>query len=185
MRQERQEHKHGGKHLQRNRGCRSLIAIIENSGELMSDTTGKAPWHLWVIGVFAVLFNSIGMFDFTMSMARGAEYMRSAGMTPEQIAHYQTLPAWMTVIWAIGVIGAFLGSILLLMRKRIASTVFIISLAAFVISLVHTYVLTDAGKVMGEQMAIVSAVIALLLVLFAWYSHAMSKRAWFGRTAHA
>jgi hypothetical protein len=29
----------------------------------MSDIKIKAPWHLWLIGVVAVLFNSIGAFD--------------------------------------------------------------------------------------------------------------------------
>lgn len=51
----------------------------------------KTPWHLWLVGVIAVLFNAIGAFDHAMS-ARGASYMASAGMTPAQIAHYQEMP---------------------------------------------------------------------------------------------
>ena len=142
----------------------------------MTDTTGKAPWHLWLVGVIAVLFNSIGVFDFVMSMTQGAKYMASAGMTPDQIAHYQGMPAWMTAVWAIGVWGAFLASILLLMRRKVAFPVFVLSLAAFLISLLYTYVLTDGGAVMGRSMAIASAVIAILLLFFSWYAHAMGKR---------
>lgn len=142
----------------------------------MTDTTSRAPWHLWLIGVIAVLFNSIGVFDFVMAMAQGAKYMANAGMTPEQIAHYQQMPVWMTAVWAIGVGGAFLASILLLLRKKPAFAVFVLSLAAFLISLVYTYVLTDGGAIMGRQMAITSAVIAILLLFFSWYAHAMRKR---------
>jgi hypothetical protein len=123
-----------------------------------------------------VLFNAIGVFDFVMSMAQGAAYQASAGMTPDQIAHYQTMPAWMTVVWAVGVFTAFLASILLLMRRALATQVFVLSLAAFVVSLLYSYVLTDGGAVMGRQMAITSAVIAGLLVFFGWYARSMTVR---------
>ena len=136
----------------------------------------KTPWHLWLIGVIALLFNSIGVFDFVMSTARGATYQASAGMTPDQIAHYRQMPGWMTVVWAVGVFGAFLASILLLLRRKLALPVFVLSLAAFLVSLLYTYVLTNGGAVMGQQMAIMSAVIAGLLVFFARYSRVMGVR---------
>lgn len=142
----------------------------------MTDAPLKAPWHLWLVGIVAVLFNAIGVFDFVMSMAQGAQYQASAGMTPEQIAHYQQMPAWMTLVWAVGVFGAFLASILLLWRRKLALPVFVVSLTAFLVSLVYTYVLTDGGAVMGRQMAVVSAIIAALLVLFSVYSRFMAAR---------
>ena len=142
----------------------------------MTDALVKTPWHIWLIGVIAVLFNFIGVFDFVMSMAQGARYQASAGMTPDQIAHYQAMPSWMTAVWAVGVFGAFLASILLLLRRKLASPVFVLSLAAFLISLLYTYVLTDGGAVMGRQMAIASAVIAGLLIFFSGYSRFMAVR---------
>ena len=142
----------------------------------MTDALVKTPWHIWLIGVIAVLFNSIGVFDFVMSMAQGARYQVSAGMTPDQIAHYQAMPSWMTAVWAVGVFGAFLASILLLLRRKLASPVFVLSLAAFLISLLYTYVLTDGGAIMGRQMAIASAVIAGLLIFFSGYSRFMAVR---------
>ena len=142
----------------------------------MTDAPMKTPWHLWLIGVIALLFNAIGVFDFVMSMAQGATYQASAGMTPDQIAHYQLMPGWMTLVWAVGVFGAFLASILLLLRRKLALPVFVLSLAAFLVSLLYTYVLTNGGAVMGQQMAIMSAVIAGLLVLFSAYSRFMGVR---------
>jgi hypothetical protein len=142
----------------------------------VTETTVKAPWHLWLVGVIAVLFNSIGAFDFVMAMAQGAQYMSKAGMTPEQIAHYQALPAWMVAVWAIGVWTAFIASVLLLLRRKIAFPIFVASLAVFLVHLLYTYVLSNGGEIMGRQMAITSAVIVILLMFFAWYSRAMTKR---------
>ena len=142
----------------------------------MTDAPTKTPWHLWLIGVIALLFNAIGVFDFVMNMAQGAKYLTSAGMTPDQVAHYQQMPGWMMVVWAVGVFGAFGASILLLLRRKLALPVFVLSLAAFLVSLLYTYVLTNGGAVMGQQMAIMSAVIAWLLVFFAAYSRFMGVR---------
>src|SRR6185503_7998205 len=132
----------------------------------MTDVRAKTPWHLWLVGVVALLFNSIGVVDFVMTRAQGATYMASVGMTPDQIAHYQGMPGWMMVVWPVGVFGAFLASILLLLRRKLAFPVFLLSLAAFLISLLYTYVLTNGGAIMGQQMAITSAVITVLLIVF-------------------
>ncbi|HEX8620201.1 MAG TPA: hypothetical protein VF911_21660 [Thermoanaerobaculia bacterium] len=142
----------------------------------MTETSIKAPWHLWLVGIVAVLFNSIGAFDFVMAMAHGAKYMESAGMSPKQIAHYEAMPGWMTAVWAVGVWTAFIASILLLLRRKAAFPIFVASVAAFLVHLLYTYVLSNGGAVMGQQMAITSAVIVILLLFFSWYSRAMTKR---------
>jgi len=142
----------------------------------MTDAITKTPWHVWLVGVVALLFNFIGVFDFVMTKTQGTDYMVKAGMTPDQIAHYQEMPSWMTVVWVVGVFGAFLASIFLLLRKKLAFPVFVLSLVAFLISLLYTYVLTNGGAVMGQQMAITSAVITALLVFFSWYSRFMTAR---------
>ena len=142
----------------------------------MADAPAKTPWHLWLVGVIAALFNAIGVFDFVMSRAQGAAYLASAGLTPVQIAHYMGMPVWMTLVWAIGVFGALGSSILLLLRNQSAFPVFVLSLAAFLVNLLYTYVLTNGGSVMGPQMAVTSAVIAILLALFSGYSRWMAAR---------
>ena len=143
----------------------------------MTDRTIKRPWHLWLVGVIAVLFNAIGAFDHLMSMAQGrGQYLASAGMTPAQVAHYEEMPIWMIGVWTIGVWGAMLGSVLILLRNKRAFLVFAVSLAAFLVSLIYTYVLTDGGEILGGPMAITSVVITALLLFFMWYSWLMTKR---------
>ena len=142
----------------------------------MADALTKTPWHVWLVGIVALLFNSIGVFDFVMTRAQGTDYMTRAGMTPDQIAHFQAMPGWMTVVWVVGVFGAFVASILLLLRRKLASPVFAVSLAAFLVSLVYTYLLTNGGAVMGQQAAITSAVIVGLLAFFIGYSRFMAAR---------
>lgn len=139
-------------------------------GKSMKRTMARAPWHLWVVGVIAVLFNSIGVFDFIMFHLQGAEYLAKAGMTPAQIDHTLHQPTWMMWVWGIGVFSAFAASVMLLMRRKAAAGTFFLSLVVFLVSVVYTYHLSDGGKVMGHKMAITSGVIALLLLLFGNYA---------------
>jgi hypothetical protein len=142
----------------------------------MNDSMARTPWHVWVVGVIALLFNGIGVFDYVMAMTQGEAYMAKSGMTPEQIAFYLQMPGWMVFVWTIGVWGALIGSILILLRRKPATPVFAVSLVAFVVYLLYIYLLTDGGRIMGSQMAIASAVIFMLLLLFTLYAWRMGRR---------
>jgi hypothetical protein len=135
-----------------------------------------APWHYWVVTALAILWNAFGAYDYFMSKTAGDAYLKKMGETDVQIAHMHAYPAWMTANWAIGVWGGLLAALLLVARTRYAFHVFALSLAAVVVMLVYTYLLTDGGKAMGQQGTIFNVVIVALGVFFAWYSRAMAKR---------
>ncbi|OFX06181.1 MAG: hypothetical protein A3E78_14845 [Alphaproteobacteria bacterium RIFCSPHIGHO2_12_FULL_63_12] len=135
----------------------------------MSGAAVKTPWHLWAVGVLGALWNSFGCFDYFMTMTKGDEWMTSAGMTPEQIAFMHEAPAWMNAVWAIGVWGALLGSILLLLRNKLAVPVFGASLVAYVISVIHTNFLRPMPGA-SSSMMIMQAVIFAGCVFFLWYA---------------
>lgn len=136
------------------------------------------PWHLWVVGLAGIPWNGFGAYDYFMTLTGGEEYLRAFGMNDAQIAYFHAMPAWITAIWAIGVWGALLGTLLLLLRQKSALPVFIVSFAAFLLSLVYTYVLSSGAEVMGDtvNMAMMNAVIAAGCVFFIWYAWAMTKR---------
>jgi hypothetical protein len=136
----------------------------------------SAPWHYWVVTVVAILWNAFAAYDYFMNKTGGDAYMKKAGMTDAQIAHMHAFPVWMTADWAIGVWGGLLGALLLLARTRYAFHVFVASLAAFVVMLVYTYVLSDGAKVMGQQGMIFNMIILAGCLFFVWYSRLMTKR---------
>lgn len=136
----------------------------------------RAPWHLWVVGIVGVLWNSFGCYDYVMSNTAGDAYFRDAGMSEAQIAYFHSMPAYMTAVWAVGVWGGALGAVLLLLRSKWALPVFIASLTAFVFSLIYTYLLSDGGSVNDQTMAIMNAIILAGCVFFVWYAWFASKR---------
>lgn len=135
----------------------------------------RTPLHLWIVGGLGLLWNGFGAFDYLMSKLQGETWYRQMGMTDAQIAHMEAFPFWMQIVWPVGVWGAVLGTVLLLRRSRTAAPVFLVSLGAFVVSLIYTYVLSDGAEVMGSAAAAQFMVLAGCL-FFAWYSRAMARK---------
>ena len=96
----------------------------------MSNST-KAPWHLWVVGLLTLLFNSVGIYSYMMTRLDKLDELE---MTAEQIAWFDSFPAWANGFWALGVWGAFFGSVLILLRSRWA----VPSIAISIVGLVGT-----------------------------------------------
>lgn len=135
----------------------------------------NTPWHLWVVGIFGLLWNAYGAFDYTMSKLRGDAYYREVGMTQAQIDQMAAMPVWMTAVWAVGVWGAIAGSLLLLLRSRFAVWAFAASLLGFVISLVYAYVIAPSAAANTQAIMIMQGVILAGCVFFLAYAIAQSR----------
>jgi hypothetical protein len=140
----------------------------------MTDTTMtvKTPWHLWVVGIVSLLWNGFGAFDFINTTTRGEEYMREMKFDQAMIDYFNAMPNWMYVPWVLGVWGAVLGSILLLLRNKLAVPVFALSLVGAVVSLIYGQVIDPPPlapeMTMMKWMPFGIAAIALLLLWYAW-----------------
>lgn len=143
----------------------------------MTDMTVKTPWHLWVVGALSLLWNAFGGYDFIMTTTQGEAYMRASGMDQPMIDYFSAMPMWMYVPWTLGVWGAVIGSILLLIRNRLATPIFGLSLLGAVTSLV--YGLMNPMPPLPEAMAIMKFmpwVIVVIAAFLLWYAWTMSKK---------
>ena len=134
---------------------------------------GSVPWHLWLVGVLALLWNGYGGYDYVMTQTNNAAYL--ANYTEAQRAYFDSFPMWMEAVWAIGVWGGVLGSILLLLRSMWAFHALLASLIAFAMSVVYGQT-TGGNAVMGSMGLIFSGVIFLIGLALVMYARAMTKR---------
>ncbi len=136
---------------------------------------GRTPWHLWVVGVLAVLWNGMGAFDYFMTQTRNEGYMSQ--FTPAQLEYFYGFPAWVVAFWAIAVWGGVLGAILLLLRKKLAAPVLGVSFLAMVVTTIHNFVLSNGLEVMGGVGPLAfSALIFVVALLLYLYARAMKSR---------
>ncbi|MGI9228055.1 MAG: hypothetical protein ACR2PU_04605 [Gammaproteobacteria bacterium] len=133
------------------------------------------PWHLWLIGVIALLWNAVGAFDYYMTQTNNEAYMKM--FTPEQLEFFYSFPSWSVALWAIAVWGGVLGGILLLLRSKLAVCVFLISLICMVINTIYIYVFTNGMEVMGDPISLAFNVAIFLVAVFLYfYSKNMQAR---------
>lgn len=144
----------------------------------MTDThsmTTRTPWHLWVVGVIALLWNGFGCFDYTMTQTQGDVWLTTAGMTEAQIAYFHTTPMWAHAVWAIGVWGGLLGGILLLLRRRWATLVFIVSFLGWLAGAIYAFGMSNGMEAMGSMWPM-QVVIGAACVFFIWYAWTMRNK---------
>ncbi len=135
----------------------------------------STPWHLWVIGVVALVWSAMGAMDYVMTQTRNEAYTSS--FTPEQLSFFYGIPSWAVATWAIAVWGGVFGALLLLIRRRHAVWVFLASLIAMVITTFQNYVLSNGMEIMGDAFSLgFTAAIFLFALAFFLYARAMHKR---------
>lgn len=88
----------------------------------------KPPIWFWIIGVFALLWNAMGLAAYFQQFMMSAEAF--AALRPEQQELLVSQPFWLTGAFATAVFAGFVGSISLLFQKRIAVRLFLLSMLA-------------------------------------------------------
>ena len=142
--------------------------------EELTTTTVRTPWHLWVVGVLAFLWSCMGAFDYLMTETRNEGYL--SRFTPEQLEYFYGFPAWVVALWAIAVWGGVVASIFLLLRKRFAVEVFLVSLVAMVLTTIQNYAFNNGMEISGTFGLIFTIIIFVLSLLLYLYARAMRKK---------
>ena len=124
----------------------------------MSETQATTtPRHLWIVGIVALLWSLLGAMDYIMTETRNEAYMSQ--FTPEQLEFFYSFPAWLVAFWAIAVWGGVLGAVLLLMRKKLAVPILLVSLLCMVVTVIHNYGFAGGADIVGGVGLFFSAVI--------------------------
>jgi len=134
----------------------------------------QVPTSLWIVGVLALLWNLIGIGAFVMQLAMPAEALQA--MPAEQRAIYEATPAWLYVFYGLATFGGALGSLGLLLRRRWASPVYLVALAALVLQVVASYAVTPAWSVGGAATLVFPVFLVVVAVALWLFSRRMAAR---------
>jgi hypothetical protein len=134
----------------------------------MTQNSNKPATSYWVISIIALIWNALGVMAYL-----GQKLMTDdiKAMIPEdQLEIIENTPAWATAAFAIAVWFGFAASILLLMRKKLAKMLFVISLMGVLIQLTHNFLLTNALEVFGYQSLIQPLITVIVGLFLIWYA---------------
>jgi hypothetical protein len=137
-------------------------------------TTARAPVHLWIVGILALLWNGFGCYDYFMTRTEGAAWINQMMHTTDgdaMMAYINAFPIWVSVAWGVGVWGGLLGAILLLLRNRQAVTVLGLSALGAVVGIGYQLLnpsgIPEMNEGINRAMPYVLIVIAIALFFYA------------------
>lgn len=129
----------------------------------------KPPVWFWIVSVVALLWNLMGAMAYLAQAFITDE--AKALMPADQVTLLENTPAWATAAFAIAVWAGVLGCIGLLVIKKWARPVLLLSLLGIIVQMSYSFFMTNAsevyGAVQGVVMPIMLIVIGVALVLFA------------------
>jgi len=136
---------------------------------MTKNVTTKPPAWFWIVSVVALLWNLMGAMAYLTQAFITDE--GKAMMPTDQLELLENTPAWATAAFAIAVWGGVLGCIGLLVRKKWARPVLLLSLLGILVQMAYAFFMTNAtevyGVVQGVVMPLLLIGIGIGLVLFA------------------
>ncbi len=140
----------------------------------MNATMTTKSTSLRVVGVLALAWNLIGVAMFWIQM----------NLTPEQLAQfteaqrqvYEATPGWLNIVYGVAVLAGVFGAIGLLLRRRWAVPLFLLSLLAVLVQVAGAFTLTPAWSAYGVAGLVMPAIVLLVALLLWRYAHRAAAR---------
>lgn len=140
------------------------------------NTTVKIPTWFWVVSGIALLWNLVGVAAFFGDAFMTADQL--ANLPTEERELYERFPMWSKIAYAISVFGGAIGSLLLILKKKSAKPVLIISLIAIIIQMTHSLFIADSIGVYGTQAIIFPIIVISIAVFLVWLANHAIKKGW-------
>lgn len=140
----------------------------------MNDGRSEVPVWYWIVSVLLLAWNLIGVLNFLQTAAMTESDI--AALPDNQQPFFRSTLA--TILFGWSTITAVLGSVFLLLCKRVAGSLFILSLLGVIIHLANNLYIS---REIPEQQPMLVAVAMVLIVAGAfsiWFTRSASNRNW-------
>jgi len=133
----------------------------------------KRPGHLWVVGIFAVVWTGFAALEYILMQQAHAPVFHE--FHANQREFFLSQSPIMVFFWAFAVWSSFVGAVLLLLRSGWALPAFILGLACMIAVFGHAFLFAGAGEMLGRAGAVMASVLLTVSALLLLYTAAMLK----------
>ncbi|MES2494910.1 MAG: hypothetical protein V4618_02235 [Pseudomonadota bacterium] len=139
---------------------------------------GVPSWY-WIVASLLLLWGFAGLFAFYSQLTTPYEQMiAKAGKAAADCI--KDMPTALWWIYAIAVGSGTLGSMSLLLRRRWAQLLYLISLFAVIVQFGHSFLIQKIHILMGWNAAIFPAFIILMAAFQFGFAASARKKGWLG-----
>lgn len=131
-------------------------------------TTNKPGVAFWIIAVLALIWNIMGVMAY-LAQAFMTDDMKA--ILPEaEREMYENKPAWATAAFAFAVFAGLIGALALLLRKKWATSLFIISLLGIIAHQVYIFFVSGVMDGAAASKAVMPILVTIIGIFLVWYS---------------
>lgn len=132
------------------------------------------PASFRIVAVLGLLWNLYGVYEYLAAVGIfGAADPAAGADTAADLT-----PIWVTAAFSIAVFAGALGALLLLLLKRWATPLLVLSLVAVLVWDVWVFFLAGAADVSEEAGYVVPILVTVVAVLLVWVANTGAKRGW-------
>lgn len=131
-----------------------------------TDLQTTLPKWVWAAALLGLAWNIFGLYQFVTSLGADEASLMAGGMTAEQAQVMLGYPMWMTIAFAVGVMGGTLGCLLMLARKSLAVPVFLASLLGYIALWLGDAINGVFAALGTPQVVILTTVVAIAAALW-------------------
>ena len=142
----------------------------------MNTSSNKPATWFWIVSAIALVWNLMGAIAYIAHVMITPEAIQA--LPEAEQALYHSKPAWATAAFAFAVWGGTVGCILLLLRKKIATPVFTLSLLGVLVQMYHSFFVIDSMAVYGPGGMIMPIMVILIGIFLIWFSRNATNRGW-------
>ena len=142
----------------------------------MTSYLRKPSSLFYVISSVALVWNLMGVFNYLGQVLMSDEVL--ASLPKDQQLLYQDVPAWVTAAFAVAVFSGTLGAVFLLLKKKIASTFFILSFVGIVTQMSYGLLLDEKTDNYGPLGLLMPLMIIAVGAYLIWYSKKAKENRW-------
>ena len=142
----------------------------------MTNYLRKPTGLFWVISSMALVWNLMGVFNYLGQVLMSDEVL--ASLPKDQQLLYQDVPAWVTAAFAVAVFSGTLGAVFLLLKKKVASTFFILSFVGIVTQMSYGLLLDEKTDNYGPLGLLMPLMIIAVGAYLIWYSKKAKENRW-------
>lgn len=140
-------------------------------------TKTKPPLWFWIAGALLLLWGLSGVASFYSSFHMSPEAL--AAMSEYDRRLYTDRATWFIIVYGVAVWAGLIGTVLLLLRRRWAQPLFILSLVAVVVMFGYMFLATDLIAVKGIVTAAGFPLVIAVIGSFAvWFGRRATERGW-------
>jgi hypothetical protein len=143
----------------------------------MNDVIGaRAPGWFRLLAVLGLAWNGFGVYMYLSKVGMFGDPLAGLDLAHRDLA--ATVPSWVTAAFAVAVFAGLIGTLLLVMLKRLAKPVLVLSLLAVLVQCGWIVGMSNARAVEGNMALMMPGLITIVALLLVWLAMVGDRKGW-------